>query len=284
MSDMIERYTLPENITEHNHIRIIYNHPTWTTPIHMHRYFEMELVLSGCCKQMLNGKVYNISRGSLYFLSPVDFHRLFDFEEKLEAINISFDNYFLGSDIVQIFMNRVNDIVLQLDDGEIEKAESIIKLLKESGKIEDKYTERNIKNLLECFLIYILRKAEGNSNESFSTELTQIQKGIRYLFLHYKDNPTVDEISKICGYSPSHFCRQFKSITGATYIGFLNSLKINNAKILLLTSQTPIIEIAELCGFNSVSNFNRVFREQVGISPSEFVKKNKIDDKYSSVK
>ncbi len=269
---MPEIYRLPKEIIENKHIRIIINKPANTTPLHMHDYFEIELVISGKCKQLLNGTVYDIGKGSLYLLSPVDFHQMFDFESTLTAINICFDNYFYSSDIVQKFMNKTGNIVLCMNAEEMKVANDIINQLRESCEPNDRYTERYTKNILECFLIFILRLAEKNSIPAFSSELDPIQKGMQHLFLHYRENPTIEEMAKKCGYSSGHFCRQFKALTGRTYIDFLNSLKINYSKILLLTSKTAIIEVADICGFNSVSNFNRVFKAEVGVSPSEFIK------------
>lgn len=271
----INLYTLPDRITEHKHARVITNLIPAQTPIHMHEYFEIELVLKGKCKQFFNGKIYDVGRGSLYFLSPVDFHNHFDFEDEMQVINISFDNYFYNSDVVQNLMNKTNDIVLHLNEAEIEKAEKILELLKESCESDNNYTERNIKNMLEYFLDFILVQLENKSNISFNSELNRIQKGIKYLFGHFRENPTAEEIAKISGYSTDYFCKQFKSITGKTYVEFLNTLKLNHAKILLLTSNIPILEISEICGFNSVSNFNRVFKEKTSLSPSEFAKHNK---------
>lgn len=79
---------------------------------------------------------------------------------------------------------------------------------------------------------------------------------------------------KFADIQQSIFCRQFKSTTGKTYTHFLNLLKTNHSKIMLLTSNLSIIEIAEMCGFTSISNFNRVFKDEVGLSPSEFKKQN----------
>ncbi len=272
---MPELYSLPRNITSHKHVRVITNHPTHTTPVHMHEYVEIELVLSGKCKQLINGTVYdNIERGSLYLLTPVDFHQLFDFEAKIEAINLCFDNSFYDSDIVQLFMNKKSNIVLKLSPEELSVARKMIEQIKESCATEDKYSERHTRNLIECLLIYILRQSELKSFESFDAKLSPIQKALQYLFQHYRENPSSEKMAKICGYSESHFCRQFKSITQKTYVEFLNTLKLNYAKVLLISEKLPIIEVADICGFNSLSNFNRVFKQQMGIPPSDFIKQN----------
>jgi len=72
------------------------------------------------------------------------------------------------------------------------------------------------------------------------------------------------------GLSPTAFSRLFKSATGRTFVGFVNTLRINEACRLLDASTSAIIEIAMSCGYNNISNFNRQFLAVKGMSPSEF--------------
>lgn len=242
----------------------------------MHTYVEIELVLDGKCKQLINGLVYdNIERGSLYLLTPVDFHRLFDFESPVSVINLCFDDSFYGSEIVRFFMNKNSNFLLKLSPDEIDAVEKMIERIQEGSSTDDKYSKTYVKNELENFLIFILRKNELEHPEAFKMSLDPMQKVIQYLFLHYGENPTCEEMAKICGYSESYFCRQFKKLTKKTYVEFLTNLKLNYAKIFLLSQNMQIIEIASACGFNSISNFNRIFKQNVGITPSEFIRRNK---------
>ena len=80
-------------------------------------------------------------------------------------------------------------------------------------------------------------------------------------------------MAKISGYSTSYFSKQFHEITGKKYIDFLTSLKLKHAKLLLSTTNKTVIDIAESCGFKSLSNFNSTFKNREGISPSQYRKK-----------
>ncbi len=272
---MVNIYGLPKEITENNHIRILSNTVRSETALHMHNYYEIEIVLSGRCKQNLNGEIYNITEGSVYFLSPVDFHKLYDVEETVKVTNIAFENYFGSSVVLQDLTNRSHNIITQLNDTEKSLIEKIISLLVVSTATNDKYSEKDIRNILESLLIYLLRKV-NESNESLpSIENSPIQNGVKYIFAHYRENPSLSDVARISGYNESYFGKKFKELTGKTYIEFLNSLKVNYAKILLLTGKSTVIEIASDCGFSSMSNFNRVFKLAVGMSPSEFAVKNK---------
>ena len=72
--------------------------------------------------------------------------------------------------------------------------------------------------------------------------------------------------------TPQAFCRYFKKHTLHTFIGFLNEVRINEACKKLTDGQyDSIATVAYNCGFNSITNFNRVFKTITGKSPSEYI-------------
>ena len=79
---------------------------------------------------------------------------------------------------------------------------------------------------------------------------------------------TFDDAVRYSGYSPSHFSKIFKQLSGMSFSDYLNFLKIAHA-ITLMRSSTPMTktDISLACGFSTVRNFNRVFREITGYSP-----------------
>jgi AraC-like DNA-binding protein len=72
--------------------------------------------------------------------------------------------------------------------------------------------------------------------------------------------------------TPQAFCRFFKKRTRHTFVSFLNEVRINEAcKKLTEGGFDSISTVAYTCGFNSITNFNRVFKAVLGKSPSEYV-------------
>ena len=67
--------------------------------------------------------------------------------------------------------------------------------------------------------------------------------------------------------SPYHFLRMFQSITGVTPHQYLLRLRMQRAAVRLVREPAKIVEIALECGFGDVSNFNRTFRAEFGVSP-----------------
>jgi AraC-like DNA-binding protein len=80
----------------------------------------------------------------------------------------------------------------------------------------------------------------------------------------------LDEVSRHVGLSRNHFCRVFKHETGITFTEYLARLRVEKAKELLADVRVRITEAADRAGFNSISQFNRVFRRYAGSSPTEY--------------
>jgi AraC-like DNA-binding protein len=123
-----------------------------------------------------------------------------------------------------------------------------------------------VRDLMECLMLTLLRYSSDNAPSSTPHGFAEV--ALRYLYTHFREKPSVEEIAEVCGYTPNYFSRLFHSLTGRSYTDFLNTLRINHAVMLLRSTQMSVTEIAFGCGFSSLSNFYRVFRRETGHSPS----------------
>ena len=72
------------------------------------------------------------------------------------------------------------------------------------------------------------------------------------------------------GYSRSHFLRMFEAATGLTPHRYLLQLRLERAQELIRKGSTSLIDIAALCGFSSHAHMSRVFRQVLGVTPSQY--------------
>ncbi len=87
---------------------------------------------------------------------------------------------------------------------------------------------------------------------------------------------SLQEVADIASLSKNAFCRYFKQRTNKTFFEFLIEIRIEKACGLLIKyPDLSVTEIAELCGFKNISNFNRKFKEIKEVSP-KMIKKGKI--------
>lgn len=81
---------------------------------------------------------------------------------------------------------------------------------------------------------------------------------------------SLKEISKVAKMSPYAFSRFFKKSCGSGFVEYLNQVRTNKACYLLRETEYQVHDIANECGFMSISNFNKQFRKTVGISPRDY--------------
>jgi AraC-like DNA-binding protein len=93
-----------------------------------------------------------------------------------------------------------------------------------------------------------------------------------YILKNFTSDIKLARVAEIANLSDSAFSHYFKKRTLKSFSEFIIDLRLNQVSHLLLRTQKPITEIAFLSGFNSISNFNSLFKRKTGMTPHEFRK------------
>ncbi|HRX16981.1 MAG TPA: helix-turn-helix transcriptional regulator, partial [Spirochaetota bacterium] len=102
------------------------------------------------------------------------------------------------------------------------------------------------------------------------TKDDEINKIIAYLYTNYKEKITINEITEKFCIDRTTLSKRFQKASGQTIIEYLNRLRINIAMYLLRDTTLPINDIVYRVGFNDLSYFNKIFRVQAQLAPSEY--------------
>ena len=119
-------------------------------------------------------------------------------------------------------------------------------------------------SLLELTSPYI--KETESKSKTFDSVLSFIQKNITY-------DITIKDIADACALSESSVSHLFKEYMGIPLKKYVCDMRIKQAEKLLLTSDLPIANVANLCGFSNTNYFSTAFKKELGKSPSEYRKK-----------
>lgn len=98
----------------------------------------------------------------------------------------------------------------------------------------------------------------------------RVLKVKNYISTHYQDDLRLPELASIAGMSPSAFSRFFKLHTSRNLSEYIIDQRLGYASRQLVDTAKSISEICFSCGFNNLSNFNRIFKKKKGCSPTEF--------------
>jgi len=118
------------------------------------------------------------------------------------------------------------------------------------------------------------------SNHLYDKKITdnegkRMQTVFEHVMTNFQKNINLDEIASLANMTKNAFCRYFKVRTNKSFFQFLIEVRIEHAsKLLANNDELSVLEIAELCGFNNISNFNRKFKELKQTSPLQYRKLN----------
>ena len=109
------------------------------------------------------------------------------------------------------------------------------------------------------------------TTDSLRWEYTaRLNRVINYIDEHLDEPLSLQELAQVAAFSPFHFHRIFKALTGETLGAFVWRLRLERAANLLLGQPTTRVTPALACGFSSHSNFSRAFKARFGVSATEF--------------
>ena len=111
---------------------------------------------------------------------------------------------------------------------------------------------------------------------SVTDRLSEVYK---YVQQNFKENISLGTIANISNLTPQSFCRLFKKRTGKSFVEYLNEVRISSACKYLLDSDWSISEVAYNCGYKTVSNFNKLFKNITGNSPKIYRAKSKQENR-----
>lgn len=110
-------------------------------------------------------------------------------------------------------------------------------------------------------------------------EEDRIRKVVNYIYQNFNATIRLEDVAEIANLTKESFCRYFKQHTGHTLISFINEVRIAEACKMLISQQQSILisTIAYNSGFKNISHFNKTFKEVMGDSPHNYLRKNGID-------
>lgn len=253
---------------------------------HNHDYYEIFLVDRGAGEHRINGCIQSVSEGFLCFVRPQDTHYYDALSSGFRIINIIvpktviaalFD--FLGTSFekerllspalppwVRLDLSELAGLIHELEQLILHK-----KIMKTSSDVAYRLTVFNI--ITKYFCINRLDKNSG-----------QIPQWLRWLSLEMLKSENFKKglpaLYRLSGKSQEHLARSCKKYLHKTPSRLVNDIRLEHSAKLLITTDIPVIEIAEECGFESLSYYYHRFREHYNLTPREFRKTHNEDQVY----
>ena len=142
-----------------------------------------------------------------------------------------------------------------------------------------------VKNLLEIFLIGVMREIDAQSDATPSFVLKEdfdeivSKRVIEYLLKNIKRRVSIEELCESLSYTRSYLFRQFKSVTGKSIMSYFTELKIKEAKRLLRDTEMSVTAISEELAFDTANYFTKTFKRLTGYTPLEYKKMRRMQNR-----
>ena len=228
---------------------------------HWHEFYEIEYIISGTGIYEIDGKEYKIKPGTLFFMTPVDFHSV-DAKD-IEIYNIQFSSLAANTEILAEITERDFPTFFELKGNDLSFIEAQL------AEMVINHNDRQFQSLiLNCILAKLL-KLQNNGGKA---DLSPISKAQLYILNRFRDNISLSDVAKNAGFSVSYFSMLFKKETGKTFKEYTNNLKFEYAEKLLKYTDFTVLQVCNESGFEDYANFLRRFKERTKMSPTEYRK------------
>ncbi|NQX37682.1 helix-turn-helix transcriptional regulator [Pedobacter steynii] len=250
-------------------------------PLHYHEEYELNLILHAKgAKRIVGDHIDTIEDAELVFIGPNLYHAWFTHQcksEEILEITIQFHKDLFDERLLKRNqLNFISNMFERSQKGILFSAETIERL---SPRLLSLNQKKGFDSVLELFSILhdlsISRNMRTLSNSSFNNEQfnynsRRIEKAFDYMNANYNRGISLEEVAKVASMPEVSFSRFIKKRTGSTFIDSLNEIRLGHATKLLISSTQTVAEIAYKCGFNNISNFNRIFKKKKNCTPKEF--------------
>ena len=251
-------------------------------PVHWHEEMEIIAVKKGRGIVTVDRKRYEVGEGEFLFVFPGQLHGISRRAgETVEYENIIFRLELLmsgGEDpwtdrfLLPLAEGRAKEPLYVAKDreGYEEFAVCVQRMDGISGERGYAY-QLGIKSGL-FWLLYLAAACQGRTGageERRNKVREKMKQILSYVEEHYGERITIEEAAAVCYYSPSHFMKYFRQYMGISFVQYLNDYRLARAWAQLARTGETVTNIAQGCGFENLSYFNRLFKRRYGMTPGQ---------------
>lgn len=252
-------------------------------PIHCHPEFELNyLERAAGARRTVGDNTELIGDLELVLIASSDLEHCWEQGEcvsrDIREITIQFMPDVLPAALLQ--RNQFESIRRMLERARCGLAFPMQAIMRVYAKLDSLMAHRTgFHAVLEFYeILYELSLSDGArtlSSSSFAraethSESRRVAKVQEYISRHFHDDVRTEQLAALIGMTPVAFSRFFHQRTGRTFSDYLTEIRLGHASRMLVDSEKTVAEICYDCGFNTLSNFNRLFRKHKDCSPTEF--------------
>ena len=254
-------------------------------PWHYHHEYELVLITSSTGRRMVGDHIGYFDADDLVFMGPKLPHVWMNDPQYIngladhpaDGIVIHFVEKFLGEKFFSIpEMENFKKILGLSRQGMVIKGEtrerinSLMKKMLDMNGLQRLSALFTIFDLLSNTSEYELLSSPGFVHSTQLQGADRFSKLSEYIMRNFDSEITLPEVASISNMAVTTFCNFFKEHYRVTFIEYLNTIRIGYACKLLSDTDKNIVEVAYESGYNNLANFNRQFKKNKNMTPTEY--------------
>lgn len=280
MNDVISEIT---RLTDKDCYHLVERHKKQHTyPLHRHSDMEINFI-ENCAgnRRIVGDNIEILGNYDLVLMGGGLEHTWEQYECKsqdIREITIHFSrDLFSDSFLSKTPMKSLNDLMQRADVGVAFGMKAIMHVYDRINELVN--AEPGFYSVMKFFELmyelslssdYHLLSTSAFAHTAMTTDSRRVQKVKEFIDANYRDEIRLYELADLASMTPTAFSRFFKLRTNKSISEYIIDVRLGHAARLLADSTMAVVEICYRCGFNNISNFNRIFKKRKGCTPTEF--------------
>ena len=245
--------------------------------LHRHDFYVLVLFTNGTGLHKIDFDTFDITKGSLFLMQPGQIH-LWELSSDIDGYIVFFSKeiynlHFRDKKIEEylFFQSSKNKPELVLNIDEMKQIQPFFELIVNENQEDQLQKKDKMLNLLDCILVEILRIYNIESNHLTSTYNHKLKEFEILLEEYYKIEKSPSFYADKMSITLKHLNRISKNILNITITELITRRVILESKRIMVDKNKNIAQIADELGYSNYSYFSKLFKKNVGITPTEFV-------------
>lgn len=255
---------------------IVYSDRPLSHDAHTHVYYELLYVLEGSVLLTIRGREHRADAGSLVFLNQFD-------EHATRMISSVYRRYYLlipptqlhsfrsDARLLSVFRFRRENFPYVLSTGVHKpRFDTYFDLLQQTAERSGAHLDDEVEALLTLILLGALELRPDMFISDFDNSFLPMGEILDELDRDYAQPFSLQDLARRYHVSPGCLSSHFSRYVGMRPMQYVTLSRLTRARVLLMHTETPVVQVAQQCGYNDVSSFVRRFREEFGVTPLQF--------------
>jgi len=245
--------------------------------LHRHDFYVLVLFTNGTGLHKIDFDTFDITKGSLFLMQPGQIH-LWELSSDIDGYIVFFSKeiynlHFRDKKIEEylFFQSSKNKPELVLNIDEMKQIQPYFELMVNENQEDQLQKKDKMLNLLDCILVEILRIYNIESNHLTSTYNHKLKEFEILLEQFYKTEKSPSFYADKMAITLKHLNRICKNILNITITELITRRVILESKRIMVDKNRNIAQIADELGYSNYSYFSKLFKKNVGMTPTEFI-------------